>query len=81
MSQSNVELGKGWTKPKLIAPMMVVLVVIASIFVAYFWVNGRFEEALLVIGAYIAVAIVSVLDMLAAVIRSIQNLGPRSESG
>ncbi|UCH84651.1 MAG: hypothetical protein JSW50_02865 [Candidatus Latescibacterota bacterium] len=81
MSKSDVELGKGWTKPKLIGPMMVVLAVVAAVFVALFWLDGRFQEALLVIGAYISAAIIAVLDMIAALIKAIQNLGIRRETG
>ena len=75
MSDSKVELGKGWTKPKLIAPLMIFLAFVAAVLVAFLLQDGRVQEALVVIGAFIATTLIAVLDMLAAVIKAIQNLG------
>jgi hypothetical protein len=81
MSKSDVEIGKGWTKPKLVGPMMVILMFVGAVIVSTFWGEGRIQEALLVTGVYIAMALIAVLDMLAALIKAIQNLDTQREAG
>ena len=74
MRKPDVELGVGWSKPKLVGPIMILLAFVAALIVTFFYFDGRIQEALLVTGGFIAFAVLAVLDMLAALIQAVQNL-------
>lgn len=80
MSKPDVGVGKNWTKPKIIGPLMAVLTIVAAIWVTPLWEKGRFQEALLVLVAYTGIGVFAVVDMLGSVIKAIQNLGDQRET-
>jgi hypothetical protein len=60
--------------PKVVGPLVLIITIASFLLIAFFILDGKFQEALLTCGILISLLLASIIDLLAQIFRYAQTI-------